>query len=61
VRVWSRIWNSICRNWLAPGEPETGHNQIDDLTEIKKAVEEMATAYIPKWMTRNWLIGLFTV
>lgn len=44
MRVWSRIWNSICRNWLAPGEPETGHNQIDDLTEIKKAVEEMATA-----------------
>ena len=44
MRVWSRIWNGICKNWLVTGEPETGPNQIDDLTEINRAVEEMATA-----------------
>ena len=44
VWVWSRIWNGICKNWLVTGEPKTSHNQIDDLTEINRAVEEMATA-----------------
>ncbi|NLN86608.1 MAG: DUF2508 family protein [Syntrophomonadaceae bacterium] len=44
MRIWSRIWDNICKNWFLAGEPETGQKQIDDLAEIQTAVEEMATA-----------------
>lgn len=44
MRAWSRILNSISKNWFMTGEPKTGQKQIDDLAEIKMAIEDMATA-----------------
>ena len=44
MRVWSRILNSIYKNWFMTDEPKTGQKQIDDLAEIKIAIEDMATA-----------------
>lgn len=42
MRAWSNFWKNMCYPWIMKDKRD--NNPIDDMEEIKKAVEEMDQA-----------------
>ncbi len=44
MRSWCSIWHNILNKWFMADNPDINQISINDIDEIKQAVQEMATA-----------------